>query len=724
MTTAPSSDNPYSVYLPPIPLAPKPTAEPEPTAQVTPAERELEATRDTVEEAVNRNFPLVPKAIIATGFDLVQVALTSEAVRQRQAANVGAFRAAVGERAAAKLDGHRAQVNAERARLLGPGGAAARAQLRGRLREAQAARRDELAARAAHIAGYSEYALHPLDAAMGAAGDALGLGAVTANLTYSNQQARAKAVTSAAARVAAQIEREPALGALDLATLDPDMSDAELEAALAKGLNDAERAIDDVQQRIERGEIPLMALGKVTQESLHDMGITAEKAAAGDALSHDVLQYLEEEGNAEATMNYALSGVMLTASVAGFIVGGPVGAAILGGAAAGGVAHGAIKLDEALDQRAAAYVGLERDDGLADEDEADLAVAMAAGEVAMGVIDAGTAVGFAKGAAGAARAARQAEAIAARTERAAARPVRPTDPTDVFPAAPRQARLTSMSEAVTDPGALAHSGAGPRRAGAGQARGGHPGPRQVWGSPAGASDEATAAAKATAEAKQARATAKAEVPAAKARAKAETEAQAARAPTKAEARAAKAQARAAKAQAKAQAKEARARAKAEARAAQAEVKAEARVAKAQADAEARAAKAEARAEKAHAKATKAEARADKAPARDGKADAGTRAEADQAQARKAERTTSEAPRASEPAEPTDWVHDPSAPRADAYVIIDDPAPFSPDPERMWQQMQRFRPDSALVKQAELERLRKVLKDLEEPVRSFKPFIKA
>jgi hypothetical protein len=490
MTTPLRSSAP-AVTPPPVREAERAEVPPAPT--LPPETRAQDTLRDRIEVAANTVSPLWPRALIGAVLDAGEAVLTSEADQARQEAHVATFTTMVGEQALVRLDAHRGQVDAQRARLLGPGGRAAREQLRSAARVAQAARRHELVAKADAAAGYVDAVAHPLETLQSKVGAWMG----TEYLRTPTGDAlarRAQAVEAASAEVRRLLAAEPALGALDLATIDLDMSDAELEAALSAGLDEAEAAIDDVQRRILSGDISPVALGKLVQETLQAMGISPEKAAAGDARSRDVLKFLAHERNAEDTVNFAIGGVTAAVSVAGFLLGGPLGGGlVLTGAGVGG-ARASVELEAALDEQDAAHVGLERDAGLADEDEADRRVITAGVGLALSAADAagGAAVfGAAVKAGKAAKAIQVAEAVGERgaldagssavaAERAAVevhpgprrpiqatdpteqlrvqarplerRPVRPTDPTDQFPAHPAEARAAERRPVrPTDP---------------------------------------------------------------------------------------------------------------------------------------------------------------------------------------------------------------------------------------------------------------------------------
>lgn len=386
MATPAASSTPSYVSAPGTePPPPPPPVVPQP--EYLPPEEERGATvRDHVEAGMNGLFTFVPAAFIGAGLDVAQGLLQSEPSRQRQQKHIEGFETRVRQRAGGLLDAHRAQVEVQRRRLLGPGGAAARAQLRGTLRQAQNARRLELSAKADQYGHAIDYLIQPQTELAAVISEKLGAGVQAGSQVYRAQVSRARAD-----EVRALIHKEPALGALSLATIDVQMSDAALEAALRDGLDEAEIAIDDVAARLRSGDIDATSLGKITQDTLQDMGITKAKAQRGEAQSHDVLAHMAREGNIEGTVEVVVRGGTVALGVAGFLIGGPLGAGLAVGGAGLGATHGAVHLEEALDQRDAAYVGLERDDGLADEDEADEQVLWAGAEIGGAIVDLGAA---------------------------------------------------------------------------------------------------------------------------------------------------------------------------------------------------------------------------------------------------------------------------------------------------------------------------------------------
>lgn len=459
--TTPLDEQPYarSYVPPPTEAEPQPEAE-APVSAAPSAKPEAGASeggggslgQDVLEAALTPAFYLGagPFAPIVQGpaqLAFGRIMEPAERARRREVL-VGELERRVVEKAERRLDGLGAQVDAERQRLLGPDGAAARAELRAPLKAAVELKRQIEQVQAEQVL-----------LVVGASGDSPGHAAWTGTprprhtLTELTEQ---KAQLERA--LGALIQAHPALGALDLSDVDPEIADPVLQSKLRTGFADADRAIEDVRAELRAGDIEPLDLAPLVQAALHDMGVSREKAEAGNEMSALLLGALEDRETVEQVLDFAIDGAALAIGVATFFVSGP----LLAGAVALGVAASATSAARAFshyeEQQGlfeAADAGLVHDSGLVDREDAESARNWAAAEAVIAVVDVAGATKAGKAAVSAARVAREArvgaklaDGVAASSRRLAddvanTQPVRaavvpdgirPTDTTAVRPA--------------------------------------------------------------------------------------------------------------------------------------------------------------------------------------------------------------------------------------------------------------------------------------------------
>ncbi len=216
-----------------------------------------------------------------------------------------------------------------------------------------------------------------------------------------------------AAEYRALVHKYPALGAVDLSEVDDNTSDDALQSLLRSGFAEKQTELSDLRHRVLTGDVPVLQLEHIVNATKAEMGISKERAAAGDTDSELLLEHLAFESHKQDSIDLVLFAGTVGLSLAAVLATGPLGLGALGAAGLGatvGIASAAYNIELADDIRDSARVGLEDNSGMTDRDAADLRFGLAAAEGVMAVADVGMLV---KGAVQGVKAARQGARAAA-----------------------------------------------------------------------------------------------------------------------------------------------------------------------------------------------------------------------------------------------------------------------------------------------------------------------